>query len=99
MRDYTGVRRRCFGLIKDWWRLFTLGRLLCSSDLCFSSLRRFPPLLVNLAGSVAFFCEKKINRERRTEVSHGFAVAVAVVTVKLCLDLPHVLERNISAKT
>lgn len=58
-RDYTGVRRRCFGLIKDWRRLFTLGRLLCSSDLCFSSLRRFPPLLVNLAGSVAFFCEKK----------------------------------------
>lgn len=54
----------------DWRRLFTLGRLLCSSDLCFSSLRRFPPLLVNLAGSVAFFCEK--NKQKQRETDRGF---------------------------
>lgn len=38
---------------------FTLGRCFCSSDLCFSSLRRLPPLFVNRAGSVAFFYERK----------------------------------------
>lgn len=35
--------------------VLTLGKLFCRSVLCFSSLRRFPPLLLNLEGSLFFF--------------------------------------------
>lgn len=53
------LSEKLFSVQKDirWTLCLTFGRLLCSSDLCFSSLSRFPPLLVNLEGSVAFFCE------------------------------------------
>lgn len=56
-----------------WPLCVTLGRCFCSSDLCFSSLRRFPPLFVNLVGSVAFFC--KWNRWRCTfkELNDAFS--------------------------
>lgn len=33
----------------------TLGKLFCRSVLCFSSFRRFPPLLLNREGSLFFF--------------------------------------------
>lgn len=93
-RDYTGVRRRCFGLVEDWRRLFTLGRLLCSSDLCFSSLRRFPPLLVNLAGSVAFFCEKKDKRHgarlhTASRLCSGCGESQALFRLSACFGREH----------
>lgn len=35
--------------------ILTLGKLFCRSVLCFSSFRRFPPLLLNREGSLFFF--------------------------------------------
>lgn len=40
-------------------RVLALGKLFCRSLLCFSSFRRFPPLLLNLEGSFAFFWKEK----------------------------------------
>lgn len=39
--------------------ILALGKLFCRSVLCFSSFRRFPPLLLNLVGSFAFFWTEK----------------------------------------